>query len=434
MKCLGFVLLFGFISLGAIGGCSNNNGNSNIIGPDGGTVTTSDGRFTLEIPPGALTEDTEITITRDGTFDGDVLVYDAQPEGLEFLLPAILSGDVSDISNNNGSNTNVMIGFNIVGEDAEELGEQTYDVDLLTGMATYTAEVNHFSQLWLLDGLVGIVFTTVPDTNPANSLLVNFDVCIRGGFKSPFPPGIDIPVVIDGTIAKGVYSDFSSPMVLYNGETTPLDLIEDEEEVNEFCTVQRYDCGDPGKGLFNIELVISGVTQLSDDNLIPGIPTILPFSETPFNIRVPGTQPVTCTSTVTPPPPPTEPPMMPPPPTEPPPPPPSEPVSISADTDKINITHNRGGSPCPQQGTPIKITVMGGEGEFRIVVKESLSFLTVTPGNKLTNMGMATLTPSFPCSGFIVGTNNGTITVEVQDPDTGEVLDTIEIPVMVTVN
>jgi len=26
MKCLGFVLLFGFITLGAIGGCNNNNG------------------------------------------------------------------------------------------------------------------------------------------------------------------------------------------------------------------------------------------------------------------------------------------------------------------------------------------------------------------------------------------------------------------------
>lgn len=33
MKCLGFVLLFGFISLGAIGGCSNNN--------SGGQATTS---------------------------------------------------------------------------------------------------------------------------------------------------------------------------------------------------------------------------------------------------------------------------------------------------------------------------------------------------------------------------------------------------------
>jgi len=28
MKCLGFVLLFGFISLGAIGGCNNNSGNN----------------------------------------------------------------------------------------------------------------------------------------------------------------------------------------------------------------------------------------------------------------------------------------------------------------------------------------------------------------------------------------------------------------------
>jgi len=33
MKCLGFVLLFGFISLGAIGGCSNNSGEQNGIFP-----------------------------------------------------------------------------------------------------------------------------------------------------------------------------------------------------------------------------------------------------------------------------------------------------------------------------------------------------------------------------------------------------------------
>jgi len=37
MKCLGFVLLFGFISLGAIGGCNNNNGGGD---PGPGVMTT----------------------------------------------------------------------------------------------------------------------------------------------------------------------------------------------------------------------------------------------------------------------------------------------------------------------------------------------------------------------------------------------------------
>jgi hypothetical protein len=40
MKCLGFVLLFGFISLGAIGGCSNNNG-----GGQNGTTTLTEHDF-----------------------------------------------------------------------------------------------------------------------------------------------------------------------------------------------------------------------------------------------------------------------------------------------------------------------------------------------------------------------------------------------------
>ncbi|NIP31767.1 MAG: hypothetical protein GTO02_19855, partial [Candidatus Dadabacteria bacterium] len=80
----------------------------NIIGPDGGTIVTSDGLFTLEIPEGALTEDVEITLTRDEGIEGDVLVYDAEPSGLEFLLPAIFSGDVTDISNNGENDKNIM--------------------------------------------------------------------------------------------------------------------------------------------------------------------------------------------------------------------------------------------------------------------------------------------------------------------------------------
>jgi len=35
-----------------------------LVGPEGGTVTSADGRLTLTFPPGALTDDTVITIRR----------------------------------------------------------------------------------------------------------------------------------------------------------------------------------------------------------------------------------------------------------------------------------------------------------------------------------------------------------------------------------
>jgi len=38
-KCLGFLLILGFISLGAIGGCNNNGGDSDSIGSGPGFVT-----------------------------------------------------------------------------------------------------------------------------------------------------------------------------------------------------------------------------------------------------------------------------------------------------------------------------------------------------------------------------------------------------------
>jgi len=228
LKILYIFILLALISFLNISGCGSN-GDSNTIGPEGGTITTSDGRFTLEIPPGALTEDTEIVITRDESFDGDVLVYDAQPAGLEFLIPAILTGDVTDISNNDGSNINVMIGFNVTDESAEELGDQIYEVDISNGNATYTAEIDHFSSLNLLNGAVKIEHATVPSMNPANSLLVEFFVDITL---------IDMKIDMNDifredklitTIDNIQYFDFSSPMVLYNGQTTPFNKFNEEK-------------------------------------------------------------------------------------------------------------------------------------------------------------------------------------------------------------
>jgi len=426
LKFLYIFILLVLVSFLNISGCGNG---ITTIGPEGGTVTTSDGRFTLEIPPGALEEELEIkldliasdqnsktNLQEEGEEDdsGSFLIYEAQPDGLEFLIPAIFSGDVTDISNNDGNNINVMLGFNVTDETTEELGEQTYNVDTSNGNATYTAEVTHFSSLLLLNGTIKIEHSTVPSMKPANSILVDFNVKV-----TELPNGFS-------EILSVVYSDFSSPMVLYNGKQTPFNLSETIDGTGHE-TTQPYDCGNPGSGIFSIDLVLTG----SQDAYPIEVFLLLPApAAVDFTIRVPFIQNVECVGG--------DDDVMPPPGADddddtPPPPPPAD-VSISANTSKINIVHTIGSSPCPQFGAQIKITVTGAQGEVRIVVKESLSFLNVTPGNILTSMGMAVLTPSFPCSGFQEGMNNGTITVEAQDPDTGEVLDSITIDVMVTVN
>lgn len=64
---------------------------------DGGTVTSDDGRLTLDIPPGAVTEDVEVSISAlppgevpEGAEDLPVVgvVYELEPDGLQLGSPA----------------------------------------------------------------------------------------------------------------------------------------------------------------------------------------------------------------------------------------------------------------------------------------------------------------------------------------------------------
>ncbi|MGI9535048.1 MAG: hypothetical protein ACR2NW_08845 [Thermodesulfobacteriota bacterium] len=88
-----FILLL-FISFSNISGCGSS-GNSNIIGPGGGTVTSKDGRLKLIFPPGAVDENVEIIIENIGLpelpmeFDelDPTTNYDLQPDGLKFNVP-----------------------------------------------------------------------------------------------------------------------------------------------------------------------------------------------------------------------------------------------------------------------------------------------------------------------------------------------------------
>ena len=70
------------------------------IGPEGGTITTPDGTVTIVIPPGAVDEDTSISITETGTSfelatnlgNGTALFgVSIQPEGLVFIIPITIT-------------------------------------------------------------------------------------------------------------------------------------------------------------------------------------------------------------------------------------------------------------------------------------------------------------------------------------------------------
>ena len=88
-KTLAAVLTLSFLA-----GCDQQ---GETVGPRGGVVMSDDGRVTLDIPAGALTDDVEITIEAiedapHGTV-GDA--YTIEPAGVSLLRPATLSYDLS---------------------------------------------------------------------------------------------------------------------------------------------------------------------------------------------------------------------------------------------------------------------------------------------------------------------------------------------------
>lgn len=80
---LGLVVL----SLGTPQGCGESS--EDMIGREGGMLVSEDGLFTLEIPPGALTKDVEMSIHRiECGQEHEAACYDVQPTGVAFRRPA----------------------------------------------------------------------------------------------------------------------------------------------------------------------------------------------------------------------------------------------------------------------------------------------------------------------------------------------------------
>lgn len=135
-------------------------GASDSIGPDGGSVTSDDGLVSLVVPPGALDERTQISVSAVAADDapaavreqalGDV-VYRLEPEGLVFSEGASVEWDLQGVLGHDSIDAGVpLLLLTTVrsGEEPEALDAQEIRADMSTGQLIGTGQLDHFS--WLV--------------------------------------------------------------------------------------------------------------------------------------------------------------------------------------------------------------------------------------------------------------------------------------------
>ncbi len=183
-------------------------GDGTIDAESGGTVTSPDGRLVIQVPPGALTADTTISISivpveelRAEVRDLDELVlpvYRLEPAGLTFTQPVTITrrtprADVPSAASGVPSVLGVLEPAG--GGDAEWFGDMTHAVDGNDVVSTGTT--THFSTAYAFDGGVAVTLTPTSVTAAVNeSWLTEIDVTSTTGSHpaldqalSPFASG-----------------------------------------------------------------------------------------------------------------------------------------------------------------------------------------------------------------------------------------------------
>lgn len=225
------------------------------VGSDGGNVTSADGRLVLEIPEGALDDETEITITRIDTGDlpdelddlGAIVAYQLEPSGLEFAEPAVIriTVDEDEIpSDASGDPVRVWGVFNAEDDGSETLGTFGY-AERESGRRTFHGLIEHFSVAGIAPGLSFFLSTTCATTDTEEQ-----EQCSEGPFsgrlviQSSLNSGLGIAKFFLATV-RGT-GDVEAAFELSN---TTIDSVELGEERNfaASCTAA------PGSGTLELK-------------------------------------------------------------------------------------------------------------------------------------------------------------------------------------
>lgn len=220
------------------------------IGPDGGTITSSDDRLRLTIPPGALTDTVEIgilSVTSTGL--APAMRYELTPEGMQFELPVQLSVDVDDfveLDDEGDRGIPFLSTTDAQGNNPEVARNHKLSIDVSSGEATLEAEISHFSELTIDYTGLDVFVSSIPATHPANTALPPVTARIRGRFE--------YVVVLNAT-----YQDISAGELFYtdsNPATFPDFAGTGVTEINA-----SYTCGDAGLGEY---LSLINITMFYD--------------------------------------------------------------------------------------------------------------------------------------------------------------------------
>jgi len=247
-----FILLISisFLNISGCGGDGNGNSVTKTIGTEGGTIESKDGKIILEIPAGALTEDTEITVERFEDLEGNsgLVLFEFLPDGLEFLIPATLKIDISDtVNTENGaiefSEFPILITQNLNKDDLEVLENLELNIDGNTGEAFVSADLTHFTK-GVSGGEAGVtgVINGVPLMHPANTSFPTVEVSITS--NRPDEIGSSL-----ADIAFIKYNDSStSPVIYEGGDSLSLRPIPKKDATQVYSI--PYSCGPVGTGKF----------------------------------------------------------------------------------------------------------------------------------------------------------------------------------------
>lgn len=150
--------LIGLIRPPSMGGLPENKVLISVEG--GGSLTSTDGKLTLDVPPGALSEDTEITAMpisldelspelRELAEGG--LAYRLEPDGLQFSQPITISLQLAEEDLPEKLPANSIVAFSLLTQgqngEPEFLEEVQTEASLADGSVVVRGNLSHFSDL-----------------------------------------------------------------------------------------------------------------------------------------------------------------------------------------------------------------------------------------------------------------------------------------------
>ncbi len=234
-----------------------------VIGAAGGSITSADGLFTLDIPPGALASDTAITIHKlqPDEFPQELVdagadaAYGLGPNGLQFAVPATATlrlGDAKVAADDSVSANLVELLTTTAGGNAPEplAGQQTL-LDAEANVTTVIGKLVHFS-----DVIASMVFKGV--TFSAKIKFIPDPVCVGQ------------PFVVDVTVTASQAFLLQDVEIDHTNRTDPTDLVQyagpTQVKVATLKSgrkiaegqVSKYSCTEAGTGIYEADVTIVG--------------------------------------------------------------------------------------------------------------------------------------------------------------------------------